>query len=1220
MNGTRFDVYTCELEGTRLIEASAGTGKTWSLSGLYLRLLLERALPVSQILVVTFTNAAVAELRERIRSRIAETLERLRGHSADGRDPFVPELLRRLRLRPGWSDETARDKLEQALQGFDEAAILTIHGFCQRALAEAPFSTGMPLQLSALTDDSLLRQQVVNDFWREHIAAADLPAALSALLLQRGDTPQRLDELLKRRLAKPLARCLWPAATQASIDASLRQQAFAEARDCWLCEHAAIDAAVREALGRLNGTYYKPETLDEAQASWHRLCAQAELPQSLEAFGRLRLFSVGMLQPKKGLAPPAPHPFYDLAQRLLEAETAWQQAVELERLALLRTLLEKGPPALRAAKRTQRVLGFDDMLLNLHERLQGEGGDALAARLRGRFAAALIDEFQDTDPLQYAIFRRLFQGSDAPLMLVGDPKQAIYSFRGADLPTYLEARRDARAEYSLEDNQRSSGALIDALNALFGAQPNAFMIEALAYRPVREGVKPKPPLHEDGTAPRAALQLWQLPRDAQGQPLLAAEARRLALQACAAEIARLLAAGQAGSLRIGERPLRGGDIAVLVRSHAHGAAMRRALAALGVASVELSQASVFDSPDAADLERLLAAVLEPQREPLLRAALATEAMGRTAADIDALAGDEAALLALVMRFAGYQDTWLQRGVGRMLREWMRTERVAERLLSRPEGERRMTNLRHLAELLHEAAAEHPTPDALLRWLQAQRADPRQDDAAQLRLESDRNLVQVVTVHKSKGLEYALVFCPLLYDGSPERSPGGEGLEYHDEDGGSVFDFRLLDKPALATLKTRAAAERAAETLRLIYVALTRAIHRCYLVLGPYATRTRHGVSIKQSCRARLNWLVAGEGLTPQQWLDNDAAWLKAKADPVERITTAWAEWAAGHVPQVSLQALPLEPGLPLPPAATPGAALAALDPPRPVPQAWWIGSYSSLAHGVRHEAAAVDHDLRARDRDRASAADLSPDDVLRFDRGAVAGECLHAVFEQADFGDAATWPGAVDAALRRYGPALPSSDDAALRPRMLLNMLHDVLHTPLPTGGCLAELPRQRRLVELEFHLPARQLRADALQRLLQAHGLQVPALHFGQLDGYLRGFIDLVFEQGGRYYLLDWKSNHLGDRPADYAAEALQQAMAQQGYNLQAVLYALALQRHLRRRLPDYGHDQHFGGVLYLFVRGVRPGWVQTDGLPAGVHAMRPSGALLQQLSALLDGEGAGR
>ena len=1202
MSSSRFDVYRCELDGTRLIEASAGTGKTWSLSGLYLRLLLERELPVPQILVVTFTNAAVAELRERIRSRIAEMLEWLRGASTQGGDPFVPTLLKQLRQRPGWDDKSARDRLELALQTFDEAAILTIHGFCQRALAEAPFSTGMPLQLGLLSDDSALRQQVVNDFWRQHIAGADLPLGVAALLLQRGDTPQRLDELLKRRLAKPLAHCLWPDA-QPPVDGSPRAQAFAAARACWVTEHADIEAAVREAAGDLHATHYKSEALDEACRSWHRLCAQTALPQSLEPFPRLKLFSAGMLRPNKGKAGPARHPFHDLAQVLLDADAAWQQAAELARLALLRTLLDQGPDALRAAKRTQRVLGFDDMLLNLHERLQGEGGDALAARLRGRFGAALIDEFQDTDPLQYAIFRWLFHGSDAPLMLVGDPKQAIYSFRGADLPTYLEARRDARAEYSLEDNQRSSGALIEALNALFGAQSNAFMIPQLAYRPVREGVKTKAQLHEDGAAPRAALQLWQLQRDADDQPLPMAEARRLALQACAAEIARLLAAAQASRVRLGERPLRGGDIAVLVRSHAQGAAMRRALAALGVASVELSQASVFDSPDAADLERVLAAVLEPQREPLLLGALATEAMSRDAAALQALAADEAALLTLIARFAGYRDTWLAHGVGRMLREWMRGEGVAARLMVRPDGERRLTNLRHLSECLNEAANAHRAPEALLRWLQAQRAERRRDDALQLRLESDRNLVQVVTIHKAKGLEYPLVFCPTLWDGYPGQPQGGEGQPHRDAEGHAVVGFRVLPKAELDDAKRQQQLEGAAEAMRLIYVALTRAVHRCTLVVGSYTT---HQVSTAQSGRSGLNWLVAGAGMAPQEWLAN-----KLRPDAID---AAWVELARRHAPAVRLAPLPADRGVPLAPQQPPAEQVAALAPPARIAPPWWIGSYSSLMHGTRHEGAAVDHDLRIGAAAGGDAATLCTDDILRFPRGAVAGECLHALLERIDFGDASGWDGAVDAVLQRFTPELPPGD-VSLRRRMLRRMLHDVLHAPLPGGMRLADVPRAHTLVEMEFHLPAPQLRAEALARTMQRLGHPLPGFGFGTLRGYLRGFIDLVFEHRGRYFVLDWKSNHLGDARDDYAGPALERAMTRHGYQLQALIYALALHRHLQQRLAQYRHERHFGGVLYLFLRGVRPDWTLADGSSAGVHLQRPPLQALQALSALLHG-----
>lgn len=1202
-----FEVFQGELDGTQLIEASAGTGKTWTLSALYLRLLLERGLQVPEILVVTFTNAATAELRERIRGRIAQTLERLRGTGPADAEPFVDALLARLRGPLGLHDDMLRPRLEQALQVFDEASILTIHGFCQRALSEAPFSTGMPMQLSLLADDAALRQDVVHDFWRRRIAGAALSPELAAHLVDKKFTPQRLGKLLARRLGKPLALQRWPEALDrpdALPDAAALDQAFADARALWQDQHGAIVQAVQQAQPLLHKSTFTPQALQQAIESWDRLLAFDAPPPSLAEWPKLELLGAAQFKATKGQKLPAEHAFFAVAQALLDRFDARRDALELQRLRLLRELLDDAPAALRRAKREQRVLGFDDMLFNLHERLAAPGGAALARMLRRRFAAALIDEFQDTDPLQYAIFRALYGGSGAPLFLVGDPKQAIYGFRHADLHTYLHARGDAHAEYTLSQNQRSTPELLDALNALFGANPRAFMLDGLDYRPVSCGAKPRTPLVDASAAPRAALQLWQLPRGDHGQALPKAEAMPRALAACAAEIARLLTAAAAGEVRLGARPLAGGDIAVLVRSHAQGAAMRRALAALNVGSVELSQASVFDSPDAADLERVLAALLEPQREPLLRAALATEAMGRDAAALQALAADEAALLALIARFAGYRDTWLAHGVGRMLREWMRAEGVGARLLARPDGERRLTNLMHLAECLHEAADAHPAPEALLRWLQAQRGQARRDDAAQLRLESDRNLVQVVTIHKSKGLEYPLVFCPVLWDGYPGLPEVGEGLPYRDADGHAVVDFRALPKAEFDGVKRQQALEGAAEAMRLIYVALTRAVHRCTLVVGSYTTHQGSGT---QSSRSRLNWLVAGQGMAPQDWLAN-----KLGADAID---AAWAALAQRHAPAVRLEPLPAGRGLPLAPQQPPAEQLAALAPPARIPPPWWIGSYSSLTHGTRHEGAAVDHDLRIGAAAGDDAAALDADDILRFPRGAVAGECLHALFERIDFGNAAGWDGAVDTVLQRFTPELPPGD-AALRRRMLRRMLHDVVHAPLPGGMRLAEVPRARTLVELEFHLPAPQLQADALARTLQRLGHALPGFSFGTLRGYLHGFIDLVFEHNGRYFVLDWKSNHLGHAPADYAGPALARTMARHGYQLQALIYALALHRHLQQRLPSYRHDQHFGGVLYLFVRGVRPAWTLADDSSAGVHWQRPSLQALQTLSALLDGE----
>lgn len=1254
-----FDVFGCELRGTQLIEASAGTGKTWNLCALYLRLLLEHELTVADILVVTFTNAATAELRERVRARLAQTLARLRGGAAPGADGFVDTLLARLHGVAGRSSAQLIARLELALHGFDEAAIQTIHGFCQRALAEAPFVSGMPLQLELLADDEDLRLQAVHDFWRRHVAGAALSGALAAHLLHKQFTPQRLAELLARHLAKPCSVLRWPQALDAHDDtqvdlhdeagggapgsadapraAAPLPSAYAAARALWQGERDAIAAIAFEALPRLPRNRYSEAALQRALQSWDTLLAAPTVPDTLAGLDKLELLGSQRLRSNKGLAPPGEHAFFAAAQRLLEQLDARTDALELQRLRLLRRFVHEAGAQLRRSKREQRVLGFDDMLANLHERLAAPQGAALARALRQRYKAALVDEFQDTDPLQYAILRAVYGGSDAPLFLVGDPKQAIYSFRHADLHTYLRARADARAEFTLAENQRSTADLLHALNALFSANPHAFMLDALHYRPVRCGAKPRTPLLEPATPARAALQLWQLPHDAEGQPLPRAEAKRASLQACAAEIARLLASGA----RLGDRPLAAGDIAVLVRSHAQGAAARAALSALGVGSVELSQASVYASSDAAELQCVLAAMLQPQREGLLRAALATEAMGLDAAALHALGDDEGALLDHMARFAGYRARWLADGVGRMLHEWLRAEGVAARLLARPDGERRLTNLRHLAECLHEAASEHGwlgAPESLLRWLQAQRRQARHDEAAQLRLESDRNLVQVVTIHKSKGLEYPLVFCPLLWDGWPSARRGGEGLEYHDAGGRGVIDFRSLDKPALAAVKQGLALQAAAEQLRLIYVALTRAVHRCTLVVGSYLAKVGGGEpSAAQSGRALLNWLVAGAGMTPEQWLKDGA--------PAQAIEQAWAALAREHAPQLRLQALPRQRGTAIAPQTLAAQRLAALPAPLPLPRAWWIGSYSALAQGARHEAAALDHDQRVDAADTADTAgatapaavaapaSVGEDDIADFPRGAAAGECLHALFEQADFSDDAAWGDAADAVLRRYAAALPGGD-AALRRRMLLRLLRDVLHTPLPTAPRdglpgdavheaqaasrsfrLAELPRQRRLVELEFHLRAPRLDAAALTRTLRRLGYAAPQYGFGSLHGYLRGFIDLVFEHGGRYHLLDWKSNHLGASAADYAPAALQQAMDQHGYTLQALLYALALHRHLGQRLAGYRHEQHFGGVYYLFVRGVRPGWTLPGGACAGVHLQRPPLQVLRALDALLDG-----
>ena len=834
------DVFECPLDGIGLIEASAGTGKTWNICGLYLRLVLERQLEVQQILVVTFTNAATAELRERIRDRMVQVLGVLR-QRGPAPDVFTRKLLSSLHRRRHLDDEMAR-RLDAAVQNFDEAAIFTIHGFCKRALDDAPFAAGMPLAQELLADDRELVDAVAGDFWRRHVAAPRTSPALAAYLLAQKDSPGRFAKLLRRQAGKPLSRVIWPAGSEGDpndLDFAALQAAHEAARALWLAGRDAIVQRVRTAQQekRLNGTSYKPERIEAAAVLWDQLLAPASataasLALSTHEQARAELLTAVGLAAKlnRGRVPCEPHPFFDAAGLLLEERARAGRILQLARMRLLRRLVEEGPIALREAKRERRLVAFDDMLFNLHQRLSSGACPWLPATLRQRFPAALIDEFQDTDPLQFSIFRSIYGGGQSPLFLVGDPKQAIYSFRNADLHTYLRAREMAQAQYTLAQNQRSTKELLQGLNAVFEANPRAFMLPRLAYHRVEAGDKKRAVLR-DASAARAPLQLWVLPGQDGGNRPVKPDARRMATTACAGEIARLLSAAQTGGITLDERPLAAGDIAVLVRNHAQGSEMRQALRALGVGCVELSQASVFESSDAMELERVLAAIVEPSREGLLRAALSTELMGLDAAGLEALANDEQAFLERMTAFADYRDDWLSHGAGRMLRELFVREQVNQRMLARTDGERRLTNLRHLAECLHEASREHGTPEALLGWLRRCREERASDEATQVRLESDRNLVQIVTIHRSKGLEYPIVFCPFLWDGHPGGSRNAiPGVEYHDDKGEPVVDFSDAADPAI---KLRVDMERAAEHLRLIYVALTRAVHRCYVVVGSY---------------------------------------------------------------------------------------------------------------------------------------------------------------------------------------------------------------------------------------------------------------------------------------------------------------------------------------------------------------------------------------------------
>nr|WP_298117764.1 exodeoxyribonuclease V subunit beta [uncultured Pseudomonas sp.] len=1180
------DLQSSSFSGRSLIEASAGTGKTWTLTALYARLLLERQLSVSQILVVTYTTAATAELRERIRGRLAELLALYEG--TPSRDDFLNQLHQR---HPG---PEARRRLLLAVHGFDEAAIFTIHGFCQRALQDAAFEAGGDFDSELTQDDREVIDALLSDAWRHELANAD--PVWARFLAKQKITPALLRQRLRSHLGKPYLR-VEPRESTGGTELVAVERAWARAAELWQ-QNGADWIAELQAHGGLSQSTHKvaklPLWLAELDAYFADPAALFEAPQALDKLGAAAVAKAC----KKGHATPVcalAEALDALAQALAEAVPAGQQRL----IALQVRLLDELNVELPKRKAAQRMLAFDDLLNRLNEALQGPVGADLAQTLRSQYPLALIDEFQDTDPVQYEIFDRIYPTGTVSelgdLCFVGDPKQAIYAFRGADLATYLKARDAAARCYDLPYNYRSTPQLIAALNQLF-ARPQPFAEDGLDYPPVSAGVKLRAnlvlPALQDADPPLALVWLGD-------EGLNKARAADLAAVDTAQRIACLLASsaeGQAYFEEDGQRtPLKGGDIAVLVASHREAASIAAELAVRGVPSVRRGRDSVWHSEEAAELAAVLAAYAEPGREGVLRYALATRLLGRDALQLALCQDDQKAWDDEREAAERYHQLWQQQGFMRVFRAWLDEQQVAERLLQRIDGERRLTNLLHLAELLQQESLQRAGLEPLLAWFNAQRASEGAGDDALLRLESDAERVQIVTIHTSKGLEYPLVFCPFLWDGKL-LGKFTDSARCHDENGQPLLDFGSERLPERLQQARR---EAFAEKLRLTYVALTRARDRLWLHWGPVAvpkpTQKSGELADEGLHSSALAWLLHGRELAGQDALGELAGHLCEKpGTALAAELDALAAASAGKLTRLPL--LNREANVGGEQRAEPPARLQRFE--RSLHSAWRIGSFSGLAAGMHMEAP---------DRDGLAMPDASDagSGFFAFPRGARAGTCLHAILENWARGKA-TLAELIEPALSDHGIGSDWSEVA-------LSQLQQVLDTDLDGNGLtLASLQSARRLPELGFTFPVANLDVQRLRAILAdpAHGLAAPMreaaarLEFDNLKGFLKGFIDLTFEHDGRWYIGDYKSNWLGPDASYYGGERLLQALAGEHYYLQYLIYLVALRRFLRQRLADFDGSQ-LGGAYYLFLRGMPS---------AGVYFSRPEDGLLDALDQLFE------
>ena len=1235
------DPLSLPLQGSHLIEASAGTGKTWTIAAVYLRLVLghgapgqgpARAMLPGEILVMTFTKAATRELSGRIRRRLVEAASCLRGEAAPHADDvFLAELL--AAYPPGAERQAAAWRLAMAAQAMDDAAVHTIDAWCQRMLREHAFDSGCLFDEELQANEAAMLAEAARDYWRQQIyPLAD--DALALALAQWKDMAalvadaQALIELPLPAAAGQgsLGECIVRAGEQrgqalAALKAGWAQRAD-EMQD-WL-ESLWADKSnpVEKTLPRqADGTRWI-----EALRTW-ALDPAADEPDLKSGAERLRASSIrAAFEPGSTFVVPES---FSAFEALLPA---WKA-------------LPKAGPALRAhaavrvAQRLQQIkaqagaFGFADMLQRLHlaldEAVRGAKAQRLRQRILDQYPVALIDEFQDTSPVQLGIFDRLYRiecnDPARTLLLIGDPKQSIYGFRGADIQSYLGARRSTSGRHHvLGTNHRSTKALVRAVNHMFQAAEDrvgegAFMFRQVPGAEAEASELPFVAVAAKGRNERlvaAQGDLAAVTVCVNSTLLSKPDSREHFAERCAERIVALLNDVGAGFAQPDKplKRLKPADMAVLVRTGTEAAAVRRALRRRGVASVYLSDKdTVFKSDEAVDLLRLLQAVAAPRDMRRARAALATALIGLTLAELVALASQDESFDRQCDLLRQLNATWHTQGILATVRSALHGFGVPARCLASAagDGERRLTNVRHLAELLQAASAQVEGEQALIRWLAQQIEDGARGqgggDEQVLRLESDADLVGVVTVHKAKGLEYPLVFLPFPAHFRAVERRGTRFVNLADAHG-----VRHLQLSPSAEELQAADKERQREDLRLLYVALTRARH--HLWVGVSALK----IGQNETCvwdRSAIGYLLSGAGVkTPDE-----------VSQAVQALAAGCADIEVQHVGADGSTApsfnrlLSREMQLPL--AAVP-VYEAHFD------RDWSISSYSALVRGAALGAAAAASDMPARvlrdDEPAEAEAESASGDQRRpaaqpwhrFPRGAFAGNFLHELLE---------WLAgerfALDASAKLQQGLIRRcerqgwgrwSDEA-------LDWLRQVCTTPLPALGA----PLQSLVdvsPELEFWLPSDGLRASRVDSLFRQHiqsGKPRPELPERALRGMLMGFADLVFEHGGRFWVLDYKSNALGTQDSDYSLDAMDAAMREHRYDVQAALYMLALHRLLKSRLgAAYLPAQHLGGAIYLFLRGVRSASAGCCHLPPPVALIEALDAMLTPSSGALAGE----
>ncbi len=1281
------DTFTFPLSGASLIEASAGTGKTYTIVNLYIRLLLGhgcKPLGVEQILVVTFTNAATGELKERIRQRLRKAY--LDFFAKVSKDAFIQQL-----IQQSENIELDCQRLALASKQMDEAAVYTIHGFCHKALTEHAFESGAMYEQNFILDESEWLKMAAEDYWRKHVVT--LPQNTLQLLLKHWATP---DAMIKG-IGRLLSQHATPQQTQ-DIDFAIKSvdqyaQQVTKLKRWWLSN----DVSQQLSKANLNGRAKlgKLPTLQDMQA----FCKSDLLQIDFDKTG-WQLFSPEQIAKaaKKG-SEDLSHLDFSQFEQLQSMLLRCQQNLIL---AFSQHAMSVVSANLKSHKEMLHLLSPDDLLIGLQRALSEQAGNdhsnkndannngnnsgnnnkkTLANTIRQNYPAALIDEFQDTDPVQFEVFQGIYGVSQDALgsgpnsennseqsfdissgvgsinssgvasinssgvtsidssgvasinssglstacwIMIGDPKQAIYAFRGADIFTYIKAKDwvNKLRHFTLATNWRSAPKLVNAINQLFENSRKGFLFEhSIPFYPVKAG-QDFAGLTVQGTV-LESLDFQHL-CSSENLPISASEASNQLAIATANQISHWLYLAKTDQAQIKNRAITAGDCCVLVRNRNEAQIIKSALSAVNVASVFLARKSVFSTQIAVDVFRLLKALSQPTDERLLKAALMSELFTFNAQQLDTLFNDESSWQDVLEQRFYWHQTWQKRGLIRAINQVLQHFDVEQGLIKhQPDGLRRVTDLRHLTELLQQQSLQLVGEAQLIHWFESCLLEPdHNSDNQQMRLESDANLVQIITLHSSKGLEFPLVFIPF----ASSYKTAQQAL-YHNDEQQLEVDFLIQEQNL-----QKADFERLAEDIRLFYVAVTRAVYYCSIGVWNISLGKSKKVSgVGQSAVGCLLMSAKdqpdshsqdnAEVAITDQHISQRIQALSAKCDLSYRhFTQAQSEPPQGLVSQDSDIELP---------------KLKALNLTRPVSRAWRLTSYSAIssqqvhldmpAPGQDEGQDPVFNQLLNQVQDEALTEQSSLNSELAqnpfsFERGANAGSFLHGVLENIDLQKPEQLAEVITQQSIWFGIGEQWHDclenwltDVLLAPFNVEAEAEQVTETNTQTPSIsLSKLSAKQVKVEMEFHMPLHEVKVSDFNRIINQYSKQHKRdYQFEQLNGMIKGFIDLMFEFEGKFYVADYKSNHLGDSYDSYHYSAMEQAMTGHDYHLQAILYTLALHRWLKYKLPNYDYHTHIGGAYYLFIRGMS----QTE--PGnGVYFVLPEKPMIEALDDLFSGK----